>query len=144
MISCDVNVLVYAYNEDGPRHADYRRWLEHAANGPEPFGLSPQVESGFVRVVTHPKVLESSLTADEAFDLLADLRRAPAVVDMLPGSRQRAVFEELCRGTSARGNAVPDAYLAALAIEHGCDWYSADRGFTRYRGLRYRHPLDAD
>jgi predicted nucleic acid-binding protein len=57
VIACDVNVLVYAYNEDAPRHVDYRAWLERAA-GPEPFGLAPQVESGFVRVVTHPKVLD--------------------------------------------------------------------------------------
>src|SRR4051812_39369497 len=65
-------------------------------------------------------------------------RRGPAA-----GFTPPCLFEELCRRTSARGNAVPDAYLAALAIEHGCVWYSADRGFTRYRGLRYQHPLDA-
>lgn len=142
MIACDVNVLVYAFNEDAPRHGEYRSWLERAAGGPEPFGLFPIVESGFVRVVTHPKVLDAPLAPDQAFDLLAELRGAPAVVELRPGAHHRTVFEGLCRRSSARGNAVPDAYLAALAIEQGCTWYSADRGFARYRGLRYEHPLD--
>jgi uncharacterized protein len=143
VIACDVNVLVYAYNADAPGHSDYRGWLERVANGPEPFGLSSLVASGFVRVVTHPKVLSSPLHSGEALDLLTGLRGAPATVELTAGPRHWDVFDGLCRSTSARGNAVPDAYLAALAIEHGCVWYSADRGFARYPGLRFRHPLDA-
>ncbi|HEV2125065.1 MAG TPA: VapC toxin family PIN domain ribonuclease, partial [Chloroflexota bacterium] len=52
------------------------------------------------------------------------------------------IFSRLCVKAEARGNLVPDAYLAALAIEHGATWYSADRGFTRFADLRWRHPLD--
>lgn len=142
MIACDVNVLIYAYNDDEPRSAGYRGWLEAAANGAEPLGLSSMVASGFLRIVTHPKVLAHPLATDTALDLLDELRAAPAVVPMEPGRRHWSIFAELCRTTSARGNAVPDAYLAAIVIEHGCLWHSADRGFARYPGLRWRHPLD--
>lgn len=142
MIACDVNVLVYAYNTEDPRHAAYRSWLERTVNGVEPFGLSSMVLSGFLRVVTHPKVLASPLPTGAALDLIEALRAAPAVVPMEPGSRHWSIFAELCRAVLARGNIVPDAYLAALAIEHGCDWLSADRGFARFPGLRFRHPLD--
>lgn len=142
MIACDVNVLVYAYDDDEPRSAEYRAWLERVVNGAEPFGLSSMVASGFVRIVTHPRVLTSPISTDVAFDLLDDLRGAPAVVPMEPGRRHWTTFSGLCRAVTARGNAVPDAYLAALAIEHGCTWHSADRGFARYPGLRFRHPLD--
>jgi toxin-antitoxin system PIN domain toxin len=142
VIACDVNVLIYAYNDDEPRTAEYRAWLEGAANGPEPFGLSSVVASGFLRIVTHPKVLATPLSTGLALDLLEDLRAAPAVVAMEPGRRHWSIFSELCRTVSARGNTAPDAYLAAIAIEHGCVWHSADRGFARYPGLRWRHPLD--
>lgn len=142
MIACDVNVLVYAYNEDAPRHAEYRTWLESSANGAEPVGLSSIVASGFVRVVTHPKVLARPLTVEAAIELIDDLRSAPAVVPLEPGRQHWTIFTGLCRAVLARGNAVPDAYLAALALEQGCTWYSGDRGFARYPGLRFRHPLD--
>ncbi len=142
MISCDVNVLVYAYNADQPQHADYRDWLVAAANGDEPFGLSSLVASGFVRVATHPKVLSTPLSTRAALDRVAELRAGPAVVPMEPGRRHWSIFTALCNAVAARGNAVPDAYLAALAIEHGAQWHSADRGFARFRGLRHRHPLD--
>ena len=142
MIACDVNVLVYAHNEDANRHAEYRAWLEESANGAEPFGLSSIVASGFLRIVTHPKVLANPVAVDVAIQMLEELHAAPAVVPLEPGRRHWSVFTGLCRAVTARGNAVPDAYLAALAIEHGCTWYSADRGFARYPGLRSRHPLD--
>lgn len=142
MIACDVNVLVYAHDRAAPRHGEYREWLEKAANGAEPLGLSSTVASGFLRVATHPKVLARPLATTEVLDHLETLRAAPAVVPLDPGRRHWSIFVELCRRTGARGNAVPDAYLAALSIEHGCRWFSADRGFARYPGLRTGHPLD--
>lgn len=142
MIACDVNVLVHAMNHSAARHDEYRDWLQGAANGSEPFGLSSLVSSGFLRVVTHQKVFDRPLGTETALDLIEGLRNAPAVVGLEPGRRHRTIFAELCRTVSARGNAVPDAYLAALAIEHGCTWFTADRGFARYPGLRTRHPLD--
>lgn len=142
MIACDVNVLIYAFNEDEPRNTEYLAWLERAANGPEPFGLPSLVGSGFLRIATHPRVLAAPLATDLALDLLEELHAAPAVVPMEPGRQHWSLFAGLCRSTAARGNTVPDAYLAALAIEHGCTWYSGDRGFARFPGLRSRHPLD--
>ena len=35
------------------------------------------------------------------------------------------------------------AYLAATAIEIGAELVTADRGFGRWPGLRWHHPLDA-
>lgn len=142
MIACDVNVLVYAYNADDPNHDVYRGWLESAVKGDRPFGLPSLVASGFVRVVTHPKVLTTPLDTTAALDLMDELRAARAVVALEPGPRHWSIFADLCRTVTARGNAVPDAYLAAIAIEHGAEWHSADRGFSRFPRLQHRHPLD--
>jgi uncharacterized protein len=143
VISCDVNVLIYAHNADDPRHGEYASWLRAAVNGDRPFGLSSLVASAFVRIVTHPKVLAKPLDSEQALAVIEPLRSAPAVVAMEPGPRHWSLFATLCRKVIARGNTVPDAYLAALAIEHDAEWYSADRGFSRFPGLRHRHPLDS-
>lgn len=143
MIACDVNVLVNADNRDAHRHEQYRSWLEDAVNGGEPFGLSSVVGGRFLRVVTPPKVLERPLSTPEAVALLDALSAGRAVVPLEPGQRHWSIFLDLCRATEARGNAIPDAYLAALAVERDCRWYSADRGFARYPGLRSGHPLDS-
>ena len=58
-----------------------------------------------------------------------------------PGPRHWGIFAGLCRTTGVRGNLVPDAYLAALAIESGSEWISTDRDYARFPGLRWRHPL---
>lgn len=51
------------------------------------------------------------------------------------------IFRTLLSETNAAGKLVADAYHAALAIEQGCEWLSADADFGRFRGLRWRHPL---
>ena len=142
MILVDVNVLVYAFRSDAPDHARYRAWLEHTLAEPRAFGLSPLVLSGFLRVVTHPRVFDPPSGLDLAAKFTEALRSLPQAVEIQPGDRHWNIFLGLCRQTNARGNLVPDAYLAALAIESGCEWISADRGFARFPGLAWRHPLD--
>lgn len=142
MLACDINVLVSAHNTADPRHEGFRDWLQSTMSGPTPVALATVVLSGFVRVITHPRVLSSPLAPDRAISIASRLREAPAAVPLEPGPRHWPLFEDLCRRTEARANTVPDAYLAALAIEHGCEWITADRGFARFLGLRWRHPLD--
>jgi toxin-antitoxin system PIN domain toxin len=141
MRSCDVNVLVYAHNADEPRHAEYSAWLADALDGPEPFGVSSLVLSGFVRIVTHPRIFVKPYSPTAAIEAASVLRSASAVVALEPGRSHWSIFARLCRTVNAKGNTVPDAYLAALAIEHGCEWNTTDQGFARFPGLRWRHPL---
>lgn len=141
MISCDVNVLVYAHNVDERRQPEFQAWLVDVLDGPEPFGVSSVVLSGFVRIVTHPRILPTPMSAAQAFDAADRIRSAPSAVVLEPGRRHWSIFDALCRKVEARGNTVPDAYFAALAIEHGCEWNTTDRGFARFPGLRWRHPL---
>jgi toxin-antitoxin system PIN domain toxin len=138
----DVNVLIYAHREEAARHVEYRRWLESVLDGPSAFGLSDLVLSSFLRVVTHPRALRPPTPMDRALAFVEALRRAPQRVAISPGPRHWEIFQALVRGASAKGNLVADAYLAALAIESGCEWVTTDRDFARFPGLRWRHPLD--
>lgn len=141
MILPDVNVLVYAFHEGAPDHRRYRRWLEEAVTSDEPMAVSDLVLSGFVRIATHPRVFSPPAPVGEALAFTAALRSQPNAVPVAPGPRHWEIFARLCRTVNAKGNLVLDAYLAALAIESGSEWISTDRDFSRFPGLRWRHPL---
>ena len=143
MILPDVNVLVYAYHQGAPDHDRYRAWLTSAVESDEPLGVSDLVLSGFVRVATHPRIFSRAAPIARALSFATALRTQANAVAVTPGPRHWEIFERLCRAAGAKGNLVPDAYLAALAIESGSEWITTDRDFSRFPGLRWRHPLVA-
>jgi toxin-antitoxin system PIN domain toxin len=138
----DVNILVYAHREDAPRHAEYRSWLEGILGGDESYGVCDLACSGFLRVVTHARVFTPPTPLESALAFLRDVRDRPNASVIAPGERHWDIFTSICVRAGARGNLVPDAYFAALAIEAGCTWVTADRDFARFVGLRWIHPLD--
>jgi toxin-antitoxin system PIN domain toxin len=141
MLAPDVNVLVYAHRSELPEHAACRGWLEDLVNADAAFGLADLVLSGFLRIVTHPRVFGSPTAIGDALAVASSLREQPNRVPLEPGPRHWAIFERLCRESRARGNLVADAYLAALAIESGCEWVTTDRDFGSFPGLTVRNPL---
>ncbi|MCC7076820.1 MAG: type II toxin-antitoxin system VapC family toxin [Acidimicrobiia bacterium] len=141
MRCADVNVLVYAHRAEMHNHARARAWLEEARRGVEPLGLPGLVVSGFLRVVTHARVFKDPTPSDEALAFVEALLASPAVDLVEPGRRHWHLFRELVAAMRLRGNDVPDAYLAALAIEQGGTWVTTDRGFGRFSGLRLIDPL---
>ena len=143
MLLTDVNVLIYAHRAESPEHEAYARWLTDLATGEEPFGLSELVLSSVVRVVTNPRVFGTPTPVETALAYVDELLRRPNAVRLRPGSRHFELFQRLCRQTNASGKLVADAYHAALALEHGCEWVTTDADFGRFPGLRCLHPLRA-
>ena len=142
MLLCDVNVLVYAHRADAPNHEAYRNWLEKLISGNAAYGVSDLVLSGFLRVVTHPRVFDPPSTLQEALAFAEQIHSQPNAVWLQPGERHWAIFRELCESVDARGNLIPDAFLAALVIETGSVWITTDRDYSRFPDLKWRHPLD--
>ena len=141
MLLPDVNVLVYAHRNDVPDHNRYRLWLESVLEGDAAYALSAIVLSGFLRIVTHPGVFAEPTPLETALRFVAEVRERPNCVLVAPGERHWDIFQRLCREAGVKGNLVPDAFLAALAIEAGLEWVTTDRDFARFPGLRWRHPL---
>lgn len=142
MILLDVNVLVYAFRSDAESHRPVKKWLEEAISSEEPYGISDFVLSGFLRIVTHPRVFVEPSPLANAMEFVSAVRGRENAIPIAPGARHWEIFEGLCRSARVRGNLVPDAYLAALAIESGCEWITTDRDYARFPGLRWRHPLE--
>lgn len=144
MLLADVNVFLYAHRRESPRAEEHQAWLTAALTGDEPFGVSESVLASFVRIVTHHRVYREPTPPDVALRFCAAVLAAPAALAVRAGPRHWDLFDRLCRDVGARGNVVPDAYLAALAIEHGATWVTTDHGFARFPGLRWRPPLPPD
>jgi toxin-antitoxin system PIN domain toxin len=142
VILCDVNVLLYAFRADSERHDAYRRWLIARLTGPENVGVSELVLSAMIRIATHPRVFVRPSTPQEAFAFAEAVRSRPNAVPVAPGPRHWAIFENLCERVQARGNLIPDAYFAAMAIESSCEWITTDRDYARFPGLTWAHPLE--
>jgi toxin-antitoxin system PIN domain toxin len=141
MLLPDVNVLIYAHRLESPEHDRYAEWLARLAQGPEPFGLSELGASGFVRIVTNPKIWQEPTTTEDALEFIARLRQRSNARLLTHGPASWGIFADLCVAARARGKLVADAYHAALALEHGCELVTADSDFGRFAGLRCRHPL---
>jgi uncharacterized protein len=142
VILCDVNVLLYAFRRDAREHEEFHRWLVERLGAAESYGVSELVLSSVIRISTHPRVFVQPSTVEEALAFAAAVRDRPNAVLVAPGPRHWDIFTDLCRTTAARGNLVPDAYFAALAMESGSEWQTTDRDYSRFPGLRWRHPLE--
>ncbi len=142
MILFDVNVLLNAHRIEQPDHEVARDLLERTVGDVRPFALSELVLSSFVRIATHRRALSPPTPLGDALDFCDGLRIRPNARIVSPGRRHWELFTELCRRADAVGNLAADAYLAALAIESGCEWISFDRDFARFPGLDWRSPAD--
>jgi len=141
MILIDVNILVYAKRQDAPDHLQFHAWLEKTLRSDTMVGLSEVVLSGVIRVLTHPRIQREPTHLDEALEYANYLRSETGCIIVSPGSQHWKIFTGLCKSSGAKGNLVSDAFHAALAIESGAEWITADRDYAKFPGLRWRHPL---
>ena len=138
----DVDVLINAFRADAREHAAYHSWLEELLAGHQRYAMSELVLSAVVRILTDKRIYGNPETLETALGYAEFLSAQPHCVTVRPGPQHWQIFSRLCLQAHIRGPIVSDAYHAALAIEHGCEWITADRHFARFPGLRWRHPLD--
>ena len=141
MILPDVNVLLYAFRQDAENHTAYRKWLEGVVNGDMAYGMSPQVLASVIRLATHPRVFKQPDPLEDALAFVSTLLDQPHCQVIQPGPRHWGIFTRLCKSANAYGNLASDAWLAALAIESGCEWITNDRDYARFNGLQWRTAL---
>ena len=141
MILPDLNLLVFAYNSDAPRHRSAKAWWEDVMTTGRPVALPWAVVVGFVRLATHPSVLAPPMEHGVALDHVQSWLDRENVRILEPGPRHLAHLRELLDAVGVAGRLTTDAHLAAIAIEHQCELHSNDVDFGRFPGLRWRDPL---
>ena len=100
------------------------------------------VLSGFIRIATHHKIFSPPSSMSQALEFANAIRSRSNCVPIHPGDRHWSLFLELCALPDVKGGLVADAYLAALAVEHGCEFATLDGDFARFAPpLRLRRPF---
>jgi toxin-antitoxin system PIN domain toxin len=140
MLLVDANVLLYAVNEDAPRHQQARTWLTEQLGGGEPVGFAWIALLAFLRISTLPGMSPRPLPVRDALDVVTDWLAAPSGTTVVPTARHPAILRGLLLEAGTAGNLTSDAHLAALAIEHGATICTYDRDFDRFPGVRWRMP----
>ena len=143
MILLDANLLLYAANRAAPEHDRARAWLDDRLNGTVPLGLPWPSLLAFVRLATNPLVVRHPVAAAEAWRQVEEWLECEPAWTPLPGDGHRAIIGGFLRAPWMTSRLVPDAHLAALAIEHGLTLQSSDGDFARVPGLKWENPLAA-
>ncbi len=136
----DVDVLVYAFRKDSPRHVVCKLWLDKMVESDAQFGMSPLALSAVARIATNPHTFRQPSAIEEAFAFCDNLLSQPNCEVVRPGPRHWTIFRRMCVEAGVRGPLITDAWFAALAIEHGCAWITYDRDYARFPELDWREP----
>ena len=141
MILVDANLLIYAHVSSLEQHAPAVSWLDAQLNGGGRVGLPWPSLLGFLRIVTNPRVFERPEPVARAWRQVQAWLEPDAVWIPQPTERHPDLLGSLVNAAGVQANLVPDAHLAALAIEHGLLLCTTDGDFGRSAGLRWQNPL---
>jgi uncharacterized protein len=136
----DVNVVLAAHRDDHPDFQLARPWLQQTIDEQTPFAVVDLVAGAFLRLATNRRIFALPTPLGAAFAYLNALRAQPAHMAITSGARHLLLLEELCRAGEASGDLVPDAQLAAIALEHAAEVVSFDRDFARFEALTWHKP----
>ncbi len=137
----DANLLLYSADALAPEHDRAAAWLTGQLNGERRIGIPWESLTAFVRISTHPRATTRPLASAEAWRFVEDWLAVDQVWVPVPTERHAAILGTLVRKYRVAGNLIPDAHLAAIAIEHGLEVCSADTDFARFDEIRWRNPL---
>ena len=141
MIVPDINLLIYAYNVDAPASDAAQDWWKKLLSVTETVGVPWAVATGFVRIITNPRIMDSPLPLETAADRVQGWFDYDHVTPLNPGDRHLALFRRNLDVEGSGSNSVTDAHIAALAMEYDAEVHTNDAGFARFPGLRWHNPI---
>jgi len=144
MVILDANILLYGYDAESPHHQVTRHWLEELLAGPEWVGIPWLSLWAFIRISTNPRLGKRAVAAHRLFEIAGELIALPKIMIVQPGPRHLEILEAIVKENQISGPLLTDAVLAAFAMEHGAMLASTDRGFARFKQLKWVNPLDLE
>ena len=141
MIIPDINLLLYAYNEESPFHDAARQWWENTINGSEPVGIPWVVSIGFIGLMANPNTMASPVSTTEAAGYVEEWFQHEHILLVNPDDDHIRHLRRNLQVAGGGGNLVADAHIAAIAMEHQAEVHTNDSDFDRFSGLKRRNPL---
>ena len=141
MILVDTNILIHAEDKLSSLQDEARQWWDTQLSGEFPVCLSWSIISAFIRICTNRRIFHKPLTLDQAINRVQSWMDQPCVRLINPTDSHWQIFRTLLLEGQAYANLVPDAHVAALAIEHGCTLFSTDSDYSRFPKLKWKNPL---
>ena len=142
MIAVDTNILVYAHRRDSEWHEKASRAVAGLAEGPSPWAVAWPCLHEFLAIVTHPRIYKPPTPVERALEQVEIWLESPSLRVLGEMAGHWKELSEIVAGGRIAGGAIHDARVAAICREHGIrEIWSADRDFTRIRGLTIRNPL---
>lgn len=128
----DVNVVLAASRNDHSQFGVARAYLERLLAVRDRFSVTDLVAGAFLRIATNRRIFMTPTPVEQAFGYLRALRSQSGHVLVGPGPAHLELLERIATTADARGDLMPDAQLAAVALEHACEIVSFDRDFARF------------
>lgn len=141
MILVDANVMLYAEDELSSHHLIAKSWWDHQLSQTLPVCLCWSTLNAYLRISTNPRIFKNPLTIQEASHHVDRWLKQPCVRIVYPTPSHWKIFQKMMNEGQATSNLIPDAHLAAIAIENGCVLYSFDADFSRFPGLKWKNLL---
>lgn len=140
MLLLDVNVVLAAHREDHPQHGPVRGWFDDMLGGEERFCVPSSVWASFLRVTTNRRIFAAPTPLPDAFAFIEATCAQALYLSVEPGPRHLPLLRRLCAEADAAGDLIPDAVIAAIALEHSCAIITLDRDFARFAAVAHRRP----
>lgn len=140
MFLLDVNVVLAAHRGDHPDHRSVRPWFDQLLAGDHPFTVPNLVWASFLRLATNRRIFDVPSPRPEAFAFIDATNAQPHHLTTSPGPRHLILLREVCDEADASADLIPDAVIAAIAVEYHCDVVTLDRDFARFTSVRHLRP----
>jgi hypothetical protein len=141
LIVPDLNLLIYAYDQDSEFHSRAQLWWTNLVNGEETVCLPWAVTLGFLRITTSHRIMANPWPIESAIRTVGAWFDYRAIRPIDPGGAHLRLVSELLEPIGVGAKLVTDAHLAALAIENRAVLHTHDRDFERFIGVRIFDPL---
>lgn len=137
----DANVLICAIDRESQHHERAAAWLVETINTGQRWALPWQTVGTFLRLTSDRRITTGTVSAARSWGFVEEWLELPNCFMPEPGPRSRTLLGQWLADGLVSGSLVPEAQLAALALEHGLPVASADSGFARFPGLTWIDPV---
>jgi uncharacterized protein len=142
VIAVDTNILIYAHRRASPFYEVASKRLIELGQGAAAWAIPWPCLHEFLSIVTHPRVFAPPTPLELALGQIDVWLESPSLALLTESPTHWNTLRALLVESAITGPRVHDARIMALCQQHGVrEFWSADRDFSRFAGVRVVNPL---